>query len=43
MEAQRATLEEQRTHIQILDKALSNAQERVLKLDEEVGNEWRVH
>lgn len=34
--AQRATLEEQRTHIQILDKALNNAQEKVLKLEEEV-------
>uniref|UniRef100_A0A915L6K0 Uncharacterized protein n=1 Tax=Romanomermis culicivorax TaxID=13658 RepID=A0A915L6K0_ROMCU len=35
LEAQRDTLEEQRAHIVILDKALSNAQEKVLKLDEE--------
>ncbi|KRZ70725.1 Angiomotin [Trichinella papuae] len=34
LDAQRVTLEEQRTHIQILDKALTNAQEKVLKSEE---------
>lgn len=29
IEAQNATLEEQRNHIEMLDKALSNAQERL--------------
>lgn len=33
--AQRATLHEQRTHIDILDSALNNAQENVVKLEEE--------
>ncbi|GAB6020799.1 hypothetical protein CHUAL_003457 [Chamberlinius hualienensis] len=33
--AQRATLQEQRNHIDILDKALNNAQSNVLKLEEE--------
>ena len=33
LEAQRATLEEQRTHIHVLDKALANAQEKALRLD----------
>lgn len=34
--AQRATLQEQRTHIDILDTALTNAQENVVRLEEEV-------
>lgn len=34
--AQRATLAEQRTHIDILDSALTNAQQNVLRLEEEV-------
>lgn len=34
--AQRATLQEQRTHIGILDTALTNAQENVVRLEEEV-------
>uniref|UniRef100_A0A8D9EY02 Angiomotin n=1 Tax=Cacopsylla melanoneura TaxID=428564 RepID=A0A8D9EY02_9HEMI len=33
--AQRATLEEQRTHIDILDTALTNAQSNVVRLEEE--------
>lgn len=33
--AQRATLQEQRTHIDILDTALTNAQENVVRLEEE--------
>lgn len=33
--AQRATLQEQRSHIEILDSALSNAQANVLKFEEE--------
>lgn len=36
LSAQRATLEEQRTHINILDKALMNAQETVVQLEDEV-------
>ncbi|KHJ43445.1 hypothetical protein D918_06354 [Trichuris suis] len=36
LEAQRETLEEQRSHIQILDKALSNAQERVLHAEDQL-------
>jgi hypothetical protein len=36
--AQRATLEEQRTHIDILDTALTNAQSNVVRLEEEVRN-----
>jgi len=35
--AQRATLQEQRTHIDILDTALANAQGNVLRLEEEVN------
>lgn len=35
--AQRQTLNEQRTHIDILDSALTNAQANVVKLEEEVG------
>lgn len=34
--AQRATLQEQRTHIDILDTALTNAQSNVVRLEEEV-------
>jgi chromosome segregation ATPase len=34
--AQRATLQEQRTHIDILDTALTNAQANVMRLEEEV-------
>jgi len=34
--AQRETLQEQRTHIDVLDSALSNAQSNVLRLEEEV-------
>lgn len=34
--AQRETLQEQRTHIDVLDAALSNAQNTVLRLEEEV-------
>lgn len=34
--AQRATLSEQRTHIGILDSALTNAQSNVVRLEEEV-------
>lgn len=37
MAAQRATLQEQRTHIDILDTALTNAQANVVRLEEEVG------
>lgn len=36
MAAQRATLQEQRTHIDILDTALTNAQANVVRLEEEV-------
>lgn len=36
LEAQRQTLDDQRTHIQILDKALVNAQEMNLRWEEEV-------
>lgn len=35
--AQRATLQEQRTHIDILDTALTNAQGNVVRLEEEVS------
>ncbi|XP_045534827.1 angiomotin-like protein 2 [Papilio machaon] len=35
MSAQRATLQEQRTHIDILDTALTNAQANVVRLEEE--------
>ena len=35
MAAQQETLEEQRSHIQILDSALSQAQAQVLRLEEE--------
>ncbi|CAB3239112.1 unnamed protein product [Arctia plantaginis] len=35
MAAQRATLQEQRTHIDILDTALTNAQSNVVRLEEE--------
>lgn len=34
--AQRATLQEQRKHIEILDNALSNAQRNVVRLEDEV-------
>ena len=34
--AQRVTLQEQRTHINILDTALQNAQSNVVRLEEEV-------
>lgn len=34
--AQRATLQEQRTHIDILEAALTNAQGNVVRLEEEV-------
>eukprot|EP00090_Calanus_glacialis_P023332 TRINITY_DN3598_c0_g1_i1.p1 TRINITY_DN3598_c0_g1~~TRINITY_DN3598_c0_g1_i1.p1 ORF type:complete len:1094 (-),score=184.02 TRINITY_DN3598_c0_g1_i1:874-4155(-) len=36
LSAQRETLQEQRTHIDVLDSALSNAQSNVLRLEEEV-------
>lgn len=36
--AQRATLQEQRTHIDILDTALTNAQGNVVRLEEEVNS-----
>ena len=36
--AQRQTLNEQRTHIDILDNALTNAQTNAVKLEEEVIN-----
>lgn len=36
--AQRVTLQEQRTHIDILDTALTNAQGNVVRLEEEVPN-----
>lgn len=36
--AQRATLQEQRTHIDILDTALTNAQGNVVRLEEEVNH-----
>lgn len=36
LSAQRVTLEEQRTHIDILDTALTNAQSNVVRLEEEV-------
>ena len=35
--AQRQTLNEQRTHIDILDNALTNAQTNAVKLEEEVS------
>lgn len=35
--AQRATLQEQRTHIDILDTALGNAQRNVVRLEDEVN------
>lgn len=35
--AQRATLQEQRTHIDILDTALTNAQGNVVRLEEDVS------
>lgn len=35
--AQRATLQEQRTHIDILEAALTNAQGNVVRLEEEVS------
>ena len=35
--AQKQTLAEQRTHIEVLDSALSNAQSNIHKLEEEVG------
>lgn len=35
--AQRATLQEQRTHIDILDTALTNAQGNVVRLEDEVS------
>ena len=38
--AQRATLTEQRNHIDILDTALTNAQNNVLRLEEEVRVIW---
>lgn len=39
--AQRATLQEQRTHIDILDTALTNAQGNVVRLEEEVSyHKW---
>ena len=34
--AQRSTLQEQRTHIEILDKALNNAQTSIIRMEEEV-------
>lgn len=39
--AQKQTLHEQRTHIDVLDTALNNAQGNVSKLEEEVS--WDVH
>ena len=36
--AQRQTLNEQRTHIDILDNALTNAQTNAVKLEEEVSS-----
>lgn len=36
LQAQRATLQEQRNHIDILDNALTNAQANVVRLEEEV-------
>ena len=39
--AQRATLQEQRTHIDILDTALTNAQGNVVRLEEEVN--WFIN
>ena len=35
--AQRQTLKEQRTHIDVLDSALANAQANVQRLEEEVS------
>ena len=35
--AQRSTLQEQRTHIEILDKALSNAQAGIIRMEDEVS------
>lgn len=40
--AQRATLQEQRTHIDILDTALGNAQRNVVRLEDEV-NLYRIN
>lgn len=36
LQAQRATLQEQRNHIDILDNALNNAQANVVRMEEEV-------
>lgn len=41
LSAQRVTLEEQRTHIDILDTALTNAQANVVRLEEEVSEKSR--
>lgn len=40
--AVRTASEDHRRHIEILDQALSNAQARVIKLEEEVRPGWRV-
>ena len=37
LQAQRATLQEQRSHIDILDHALNNAQNTLRRLEEEVN------
>lgn len=41
--AQRATLQEQRTHIDILDTALTNAQGNVVRLEEEVMIQLKLY
>jgi hypothetical protein len=42
MDAQRNTLEEQRNHIHILDKALHNAQMKVVALEQEVRRSFML-
>jgi hypothetical protein len=37
LSAQRSTLQEQRTHIDVLDNALTNAQANVVRLEDEVS------
>ena len=41
--AQRSTLQEQRTHIEILDKALSNAQASIIRMEDEVSNQYYLY
>lgn len=43
LQAQRATLQEQRNHIDILDNALTNAQANVVRLEDEVSQIFSEH